>query len=142
MDCWACSTQVSAGDNYCRECGASLRAQTLPALLPERRVVQWPYAAVPAVLVGGMTALALGQAGQWVLRKAAGKLVSNLLASGARALQPGKEQQSLSSPTRGSLPPGTYRIATFVQQWVQVFEVKPSKTAAKPSPKRGLFGRG
>src|SRR3990172_3020054 len=114
MDCWACGTQVSAGDNYCRECGASLRAQTLPALLPERRVVQWPNAAVPAVLVGGMTALALGQAGQWVLRKAAGKLVSSLVASGARALQPRKQQQSVSSPAREALPPGTYRIATFI----------------------------
>ena len=142
MDCWACGGQVSASDNYCRGCGAWLRAQTLPALLPERRIAQRPSAAVPAVLVAGMTALALGQVGQWVLRKAAGKLVSTLVASGARALQPHKGQQSLSSLTREALPSGTYRIATFVQQWVQVFEVKPSKPDAKPNPKRGLFGRG
>ena len=142
MDCWACGTQVSAGDNYCRECGASLRAQTLPALLPERRIAQRPNAVVPAVLVAGMTALALGQVGQWVLRKAAGKLVSTLVASGSRALQPHKEQQAVSSLTREFLPSGTYRIATFFQQWVQVFEVKRSKPEANPNPKRGLFGRG
>ncbi|HXG35964.1 MAG TPA: hypothetical protein VNL15_03240 [Dehalococcoidia bacterium] len=66
MRCSRCGYSYFQEDNYCRQCGASLRIQRLPvrrqSALPSHRL-----SPVPA-LVSSASVVAAGAVGQWLLR--------------------------------------------------------------------------
>ncbi len=76
MRCSRCETTYTIEDNYCRQCGSSLRIQRLPVrqkeALPARLQSNSP------TLMTGATAVAAGAVGQWLMRA----LVRQVLSGG------------------------------------------------------------
>ena len=142
MTCVECGTELNAVGNYCSECGTSVRARLLPAVLPERRLVKQPSHAVAPALARSITALVVGKAAEWVLRQVARRIVSTAVSRTRPVPPPAPVQQIASSPSTPALPRAIYSITTLIMHRVQVYDPPPEEPAPKPSRKLRLFRRG
>jgi len=126
FDCQQCGAVIGPLETVCASCHAPAPRRNLPAIIPLRLPARRasPADAVAAVVLGGVTALALGKLAQWAAKRAAGNVASALLRSGVNALA------KAAAPDAGPRvprfrPKGAYRVVTFVQQWVQIAEEEP-----------------
>ena len=76
MHCSRCKTTYTIEDNYCRQCGSSLRIQRLPVRQEEALPARLQSSS-PALMTGA-TAVAAGAVGQWLVRA----LVRQVLSGG------------------------------------------------------------
>lgn len=115
MHCPSCSTPVEISDNYCRQCGVSLRASRLPALVPERRVARSLAPSVPTLVRRGVAALIVGKAVQWAARQIVRKALG--VASG-KAQSGTIVQRSASAETAPAVSQarGVFGITTIWQR--------------------------
>lgn len=75
MRCGRCGAHADLEDNFCRYCGATLRAQRLP-IKRERTTVPSVWRRAAPAVVQGAAMLAVGVAAEWLLRSAARRALS------------------------------------------------------------------
>ena len=107
-DCYSCRLPLGADDNFCRRCGASLRA-SVPAVRSEVAPVMWRPAVPP--VVKGAAVMAAGTVGQYVFRR----LVSGLLNGNGRA----RSRRSI-SPSDGMVDEAQIITETVMLRRVRV----------------------
>ena len=105
MRCSRCETDYTIEDNYCRQCGASLRIQRLPVRREESLPARWQGGS-PG-LVTGATAVAAGAIGPWLVKTLVRHLVSSRGKTGNRSLISRKQRQ---------LPEPEYSVTETVMQ--------------------------
>ncbi|HZP25908.1 MAG TPA: hypothetical protein VFB90_02575 [Dehalococcoidia bacterium] len=93
MHCSRCETEYTMEDNYCRQCGASLRIQRLPVRREENLPERWQSG--PPAIVKGATAVAAGAVGQWALKALVRHLISSRAKPSGKSLVSGKKQRQL-----------------------------------------------
>ena len=131
--CEQCGTVMGPRETMCGFCHAPVPGRNLPAIIPMRLPIR--QAGVPvrrastgdvvaAVVISGVTALALGKLAQWAVKRAAGNVASALLRSGVNTLVRTASHR-IGPATSRSGAKGAYRVVTFVQQWVQIAEEEP-----------------
>lgn len=106
MRCSVCGAHAAVDDNFCRRCGAGLRARRLPVRRTPLAPSLWQRAA-PA-LVQGAVMLALGVAAEWLLRSAA----RQALRAPARPVRSLVERRrALVDARQEALPPGGVAVS-------------------------------
>ena len=126
LHCEQCGTVIDHQETMCGFCHAPVPGRNLPAIIPLRLPARraGPADVVVAVVISGATALALGKLAQWVVKRAAGNVASALLRTGVNTL--GKTVPHGTMPvTPRFQPKGSFRVVTFVRQWVQIAEKEP-----------------
>ena len=124
MICGRCGMWYSAGDNYCRRCGA-LVSGSAPAVPAERRLVQAARVvqAVPPVVWKGLIALAASKALEWGAKAAARRVVEAAPAT-ISALIKGRvsgARQSLPVPSKPEgAPAGAIAETVVLMRRIQV----------------------
>jgi hypothetical protein len=135
MTCPTCSTPIEISDNYCRQCGATLRASRFPAVIREQRIARREAPAVPVLLRRGVAAFVVSKAIEWTARNALPKVLS-LALSKARALPTTQVREGADEVA----PQPQRAVFGITRVWQEVRWFIP-ENREKPSRWRGPFRR-
>lgn len=116
MRCNSCNVPCDEEDNYCRRCGAALRAASLPVVYDAYPPAPWqpasPLVARGVAIVAAGTLLEL--AARWLTRKALSSILTSPRTSGAMA----QRRTVRLLPDRQAEPPADLHIVreTYIYQ--------------------------